>query len=183
MMLCGWTPFQTANDQPEQQIFANILSGQFSFPSPEWDEIPDECKDFVKQILVLDVSIAHTFPVHFFSLFSFPLATLLSRTRISHDIFGRLRLQLRQPRFPSTLPLPLLLSSFFSSSPSTQPSTRPSARQLQKHTWLAPSQAQTRRVPSNIHGNTFDRLKDFQSKNSRKVISRKNTAEAVQSKS
>jgi len=56
MMLCGWTPFQTENNQPEQQIFANILSGQFSFPSPEWDNIPDECKDFIRQILVLDPS-------------------------------------------------------------------------------------------------------------------------------
>jgi len=49
VMLAGFPPFDGENDV---EVFASILSIRYEFPSPEWDNISDEAKHFVKSILV-----------------------------------------------------------------------------------------------------------------------------------
>lgn len=53
ILLCGFPPFYGSTDQ---QIFEKILKAQYDFPSPDWDTISPEAKDFVSKILVLDPS-------------------------------------------------------------------------------------------------------------------------------
>jgi len=51
ILLCGFPPFYGTTDQ---QIFEKILKGQYDFPSPDWDNISAEAKQFISSILVLD---------------------------------------------------------------------------------------------------------------------------------
>jgi len=51
ILLCGFPPFYGTNDQ---QIFEKILKGEYDFPSPDWDNISVEAKNFIKAILILD---------------------------------------------------------------------------------------------------------------------------------
>jgi len=51
ILLCGFPPFYGSNDQ---QIFEKILKAEYDFPSPDWDGISQEAKDFIRAILVLD---------------------------------------------------------------------------------------------------------------------------------
>jgi serine/threonine protein kinase len=50
VLLCGFTPFYAEN---QRELFEQILSADFSFPSPEWDEISDSAKDFINHLLVV----------------------------------------------------------------------------------------------------------------------------------
>lgn len=51
VLLCGFPPFY---GETQKDLFDNILSANFDFPSPEWDQVSDEAKAFVKHLLVLD---------------------------------------------------------------------------------------------------------------------------------
>jgi len=51
ILLCGFPPFYGNNDQ---QIFEKILKADCDFPSPDWDSISAEAKEFISAILVLD---------------------------------------------------------------------------------------------------------------------------------
>jgi len=51
ILLCGFPPFYGKNDQ---QIFEKILKANYDFPSPDWDEITDDAKEFIQAILVLE---------------------------------------------------------------------------------------------------------------------------------
>jgi len=51
ILLCGFPPFFGSNDQ---QIFEKIMKVDYDFPSPDWDTISDEAKEFIGAILVLD---------------------------------------------------------------------------------------------------------------------------------
>mmetsp|Transcript_3976 Transcript_3976/g.5920 ORF Transcript_3976/g.5920 Transcript_3976/m.5920 type:complete len:500 (-) Transcript_3976:544-2043(-) len=51
ILLCGYPPFYGDNDT---EIFASVQRGQFQFPSPEWDSISDEAKDFIRLSLQKD---------------------------------------------------------------------------------------------------------------------------------
>jgi tRNA A-37 threonylcarbamoyl transferase component Bud32 len=53
IMLCGTHPF-APKAQGNQNIINRIISGKFNFPSPQWDNIPKHCKDFIRRCLVLD---------------------------------------------------------------------------------------------------------------------------------
>jgi len=53
ILLCGFPPFYGSNDQ---MIFDKILRCDYSFPSPDWDKISTEAKDFIGALLVLDSS-------------------------------------------------------------------------------------------------------------------------------
>jgi len=53
ILLCGFPPFYGNNDQ---QIFEKILKAEYDFPSPDWDSISHEAKEFISAILVLDCS-------------------------------------------------------------------------------------------------------------------------------
>jgi len=51
ILLCGFPPFYGSTDQ---QIFERILRAEYDFPSPDWDQISDDAKEFVGAILILD---------------------------------------------------------------------------------------------------------------------------------
>jgi serine/threonine protein kinase len=36
------------------EVFESVKTGEFDFPSPEWDEISDAAKDFVTSLLQKD---------------------------------------------------------------------------------------------------------------------------------
>jgi len=48
VMLCGFPPWEGEN---ESDVFVNIMTLQYDFPSPEWDEISDGAKEFIRALL------------------------------------------------------------------------------------------------------------------------------------
>jgi len=52
VVLSAHIPF---DGQTENQVFQKILRAQYRFPSPMWDEISAEAKDFIAKIFVVDV--------------------------------------------------------------------------------------------------------------------------------
>jgi serine/threonine protein kinase len=61
MLLCGFHPFDCGKSKT-QNIINRIISGKFDFPSPSWDKVPKDCKDFIKRCLVLDPKKRATVP-------------------------------------------------------------------------------------------------------------------------
>lgn len=57
ILLCGYPPFYDENDA---NLFAQILKGEFEFDSPYWDEISDSAKDFIKQLMCVNVERRYT---------------------------------------------------------------------------------------------------------------------------
>lgn len=53
ILLCGYPPFYGDSDT---QIFAQVKAGRFDFPSPEWDTISKDAKNFICRLLRLDPS-------------------------------------------------------------------------------------------------------------------------------
>jgi len=51
ILLCGFPPFF---GNTEQQIFNKILRAEYEFPSPDWDHISEEAKEFIRALLVLN---------------------------------------------------------------------------------------------------------------------------------
>lgn len=52
ILLCGYPPFYDENDA---NLFAQILKGEFEFDSPYWDEISESAKDFIKNLMCVNV--------------------------------------------------------------------------------------------------------------------------------
>merc|ERR1712204_104290 len=52
-LLCGFPPFFDASNNMKN-LYHLIKKGQYSFPSPFWDEISDGAKDLIKNLLVKD---------------------------------------------------------------------------------------------------------------------------------
>lgn len=50
IMLCGFPPFVSANNDQEE-LFDDILSGQYGFPSPYWDSVSELAKDLISHML------------------------------------------------------------------------------------------------------------------------------------
>jgi len=50
IMLCGFPPFVSANNNQEE-LFDDILSGQYSFPSPYWDDVSELARDLIVHML------------------------------------------------------------------------------------------------------------------------------------
>ena len=48
IMLCGFPPFGGVSDK---EIMHKVSLGKFSFPSPEWDNISFEAKDFIERLV------------------------------------------------------------------------------------------------------------------------------------
>ncbi|XP_039299072.1 calcium/calmodulin-dependent protein kinase type 1 isoform X5 [Nilaparvata lugens] len=57
ILLCGYPPFYDENDA---NLFAQILKGEFDFDSPYWDDISDSAKDFIRQLMCVDVDKRYT---------------------------------------------------------------------------------------------------------------------------
>lgn len=51
IMLCGSPPFYSENNN---ELFDLIVKGKFDFPSPAWDSISNEAKDYIKGLLTID---------------------------------------------------------------------------------------------------------------------------------
>lgn len=51
ILLCGYPPFGGPNDET---IIKKVFAGQFSFPSPEWDNISADAKDLLSKMLTYD---------------------------------------------------------------------------------------------------------------------------------
>uniref|UniRef100_A0A6U0Q172 Uncharacterized protein n=1 Tax=Eucampia antarctica TaxID=49252 RepID=A0A6U0Q172_9STRA len=51
ILLCGYPPFYGDSDN---QIFESVRAGRFDFPSPDWDNISIEAKDFICCLLKKD---------------------------------------------------------------------------------------------------------------------------------
>jgi calcium/calmodulin-dependent protein kinase I len=51
LVLCGFPPFY-GDTLPE--VFEQIMKADFDFPSPYWDEISADAKDFISKLLVVD---------------------------------------------------------------------------------------------------------------------------------
>jgi serine/threonine protein kinase len=58
ILLCGYPPFYGESDT---EIFDSVRTGRFDFPSPEWDTISDNAKDFVKFLLQKDPDARYDF--------------------------------------------------------------------------------------------------------------------------
>jgi len=57
ILLCGFPPFYGNTDA---QIFEKILKAQFDYPSPDWDNVSPDAKEFVSAILTLDAQARPT---------------------------------------------------------------------------------------------------------------------------
>jgi calcium/calmodulin-dependent protein kinase I len=57
ILLCGFTPFFA---ETHKELFDMILHSPFEFPSPEWDDISEEAKDFVSHLLEKDPEKRYT---------------------------------------------------------------------------------------------------------------------------
>jgi len=53
ILLCGYPPFYGDSDN---QIFDQVRTGLFTFPSPDWDDISDCAKDFIRSLLRMEPS-------------------------------------------------------------------------------------------------------------------------------
>lgn len=51
ILLCGYPPFYSEDDAEITQM---TLKGQYSFPSPEWENVSKDAKDFISSLLVLE---------------------------------------------------------------------------------------------------------------------------------
>ncbi|PSN42680.1 Calcium/calmodulin-dependent protein kinase type IV [Blattella germanica] len=52
IMLCGFEPFW--DDTGEMAVCRRIVEGEFSFPSPWWDDISDSAKNLITQLLHIE---------------------------------------------------------------------------------------------------------------------------------
>ena len=53
IMLCGFPPFY---DDSTAVLFKQIRKGEYTFPSPYWDDVSEGAKDIVSKVLVVDPS-------------------------------------------------------------------------------------------------------------------------------
>jgi len=53
VLLCGYPPFYSEN---QTELFDQIASADYTFNDPEWSEISDKAKDFIKKLLVVEPS-------------------------------------------------------------------------------------------------------------------------------
>ena len=68
ILLCGYPPFYDENDanlfaqilkgektQENANELSNMISGEFEFDSPYWDDISEEAKDFIRSLMCVNV--------------------------------------------------------------------------------------------------------------------------------
>jgi len=51
VLLCGFPPFY---GESQKELFENIMNGTYDFPDPEWTDVSEGAKDFIKKILIVD---------------------------------------------------------------------------------------------------------------------------------
>ena len=53
ILLCGYPPF---NGETDDEIYLDVLKGEFEFPEEDWSEVSDEAKNLIKKMLTKDVN-------------------------------------------------------------------------------------------------------------------------------
>ena len=53
ILLCGFPPFY---DEDNMVLFEKIKHGKYEFPSPVWDQISNDAKDIIRNLLYVDSS-------------------------------------------------------------------------------------------------------------------------------
>lgn len=53
ILLCGYPPFNGANDKAIMQC---VLKGQFEFKDPEWSHVSEKAKTFIRKMLTVDAT-------------------------------------------------------------------------------------------------------------------------------
>lgn len=53
ILLCGFPPFVSA-DNEQEPLFDAILSGIYEFPEPYWNDVGQEVRDLIANMLQLD---------------------------------------------------------------------------------------------------------------------------------
>jgi calcium/calmodulin-dependent protein kinase I len=51
VLLCGFSPFFSST---QTALFQKILKVDYSFPNPEWSQVSEQAKDFIRKLLVKD---------------------------------------------------------------------------------------------------------------------------------
>jgi len=54
VLLCGFSPFGGSGDA--SLLFERIIKAEYDFPDPEWTNISEQAKDFIKRLLVKDAN-------------------------------------------------------------------------------------------------------------------------------
>jgi serine/threonine protein kinase len=57
ILLCGFPPFY---EEELPKMFAIIMSGKYDYPSPWWDDVSEDAKDLVNNLLVVDPKKRYT---------------------------------------------------------------------------------------------------------------------------
>ena len=65
IMLCGYPPFysEVPTQSLSQRMKSRIMSGSYEFPEKEWNNISDDTKDLVKNLLCVDATQRMTIDV------------------------------------------------------------------------------------------------------------------------
>ena len=53
ILLCGFPPFASL-DNNQEELFDRILSGEFEFTPPFWDEVSDAARELISAMLQVD---------------------------------------------------------------------------------------------------------------------------------
>ena len=53
MMLSGEPPFKGNNDE---EIYQSVKEGKYNFDNEKWDEISNDAKDLIKNLLIIDIN-------------------------------------------------------------------------------------------------------------------------------
>ena len=59
ILLCGFPPFFDDGSNMAE-LFEQIMNGEFDYPEEYWDDISDEAKDFIDNLLIVDPSTRYT---------------------------------------------------------------------------------------------------------------------------
>eukprot|EP00456_Euglypha_rotunda_P015040 TRINITY_DN14792_c0_g1_i8.p1 TRINITY_DN14792_c0_g1~~TRINITY_DN14792_c0_g1_i8.p1 ORF type:complete len:655 (+),score=55.94 TRINITY_DN14792_c0_g1_i8:170-1966(+) len=57
VLLCGYPPFYS---KCVKKLYRKIMAGDYSFPSPHWDEVSDAAKDLIKGLMTVDPAARFT---------------------------------------------------------------------------------------------------------------------------
>lgn len=59
ILLCGFPPF-ASSQKNQQDLFAKIKKGRYSFPNPYWQDVSDSAKNLISHLLLVDKSKRYT---------------------------------------------------------------------------------------------------------------------------
>lgn len=60
ILLCGYPPFTSENENNQDELFDAILAGDFQFAQPYWGKISQHAKNLIKSMLVVDPEKRYT---------------------------------------------------------------------------------------------------------------------------